>query len=121
GHTGEDVFLYSYGPGKLTGTVENAEIARKVAAAMGLDLTWLNKELFIPVRQAFKDAAVTWDNSNPNLPKVIIERGGKRAELPVGTNLMLINGQKHYLPGVIVYSEPKGVTYVPRAATELLN
>lgn len=121
GHTGEDVFLYSYGPGKLTGTVENAEIARKVAAAMGLDLTWLNKELFIPVRQAFKDAAITWENSNPNLPKVIIERGGKRAELPVGTNLMLINGQKHYLPGVIVYSEPKGVTYVPRAATELLN
>lgn len=58
---------------------------------------------------------------NPALPKVIVEKGGVKAELPVGTNLMLVNGEKHFLPGVVVYSQPKGVTYVPRAAAELLQ
>jgi alkaline phosphatase len=121
GHTGEDLFLYSYGPGKLTGTLENTDIARRVAAAMGLDLARLNQDLFRPVREVFKEANVIWDTSNPHLPKVIIEKGGVRAELPVGTNMIFINGSKQYLPGLVVYSQPRGITYIPTSVTQLLN
>lgn len=120
GHTGEDLFLYSYGPAKLTGTLENTDIARRVAAAMGLDLARLNQDLFRPVREAFKEANVIWDTSNPHLPKVIIEKGGVRAELPVGTNMIFINGSKQYLPSLVVYSQPRGITYIPTSVTQLL-
>lgn len=121
GHTGEDLFLYSYGPAKLSGTLENTDIARRVAAAMGLDLARLNQDLFRPVREAFKEANVIWDTSNPHLPKVIIEKGGVRAELPVGTNMIFINGSKQYLPSLVVYSQPRGITYIPTSVTQLLN
>lgn len=121
GHTGEDLFLYSYGPAKLSGTLENTDIARRVAAAMGLDLARLNQDLFRPVREVFKGAEVIWDTSNPHLPKVIIEKGGVRAELPVGTNMIFINGSKQYLPSLVVYSQPRGITYIPTSVTQLLN
>jgi len=121
GHTGEDLFLYSYGPAKLSGTLENTEIARRIATAMGLDLARLSQDLFQPVREVFKEANVIWDTSNPYLPKVIIEKGGVRAELPVGTNVILVNGSKRYLPSLVVYSQPRGITYIPTSVTQLLN
>ncbi|WP_157049472.1 hypothetical protein [Moorella stamsii] len=45
----------------------------------------------------------------------------KLAARPVINKYFTLFLKRDNLPGVIVYSEPKGVTYVPRAATELLN
>ncbi|PDY10876.1 alkaline phosphatase, partial [Bacillus cereus] len=38
GHTGEDVFLYSYGPQKPEGLIQNIDIAKTMAKAMGFNL-----------------------------------------------------------------------------------
>lgn len=38
GHTGEDVPLWSFGPGRPTGLVDNTDIARSIASALGLAL-----------------------------------------------------------------------------------
>jgi alkaline phosphatase len=37
GHTGADVFLFSYGPSKPVGLMENVEVGRALAARMGFD------------------------------------------------------------------------------------
>ncbi|KPL59331.1 alkaline phosphatase [Rossellomorea vietnamensis] len=38
GHTGEDVFLYSYGPDKPVGLIENTDIPRVISTYMGFSL-----------------------------------------------------------------------------------
>ncbi len=38
GHTGEDVFLYAYGPGKPSGLIENTEVAHVIARSLGVGL-----------------------------------------------------------------------------------
>jgi alkaline phosphatase len=45
-HTGEDVVLWSYGPQAPVGLLDNTDIGRVVAAAMGVDLDKLTDELF---------------------------------------------------------------------------
>lgn len=48
GHTGEDVFLYSFGPSKLTGLVENTDLAHAMAQFMDFDLAKLTDNLYKP-------------------------------------------------------------------------
>jgi alkaline phosphatase len=38
GHTGEDVFLYAFGPGKPTGLIDNTDVARVISDYLGLGL-----------------------------------------------------------------------------------
>lgn len=47
GHTGEDVFLHSYGPQKPEGLIQNTDIAKTMAKAMGFNLEEVtNKNIF---------------------------------------------------------------------------
>ena len=68
GHTGEDVPLYIYAPNnceKLSGVVENTDIAKYMSRVMGIDLATATSELFVPVRQEAEKlgATVLWDNT----------------------------------------------------------
>jgi alkaline phosphatase len=49
GHDGSDVPLWDYGPDRLTGHVDNTEIARYIAKEMGFDLNKTNSCLFVEV------------------------------------------------------------------------
>ncbi|NPV70160.1 MAG: alkaline phosphatase [Firmicutes bacterium] len=119
GHSGEDVFLYSYGPSKITGLVENAEIAAKVAEAMGFSLNDLNSKMFVKARPAFEalGAKVDWNNIDAANPVLVVEKGNVKAELPVSKNVITINGGIRYMKGLTVFS--RGTTFVPREALDL--
>lgn len=45
-HTGEDVPLWAYGPGAPSGLIDNTDIGRIAAEAMGVDLEMLTNRLF---------------------------------------------------------------------------
>ncbi|MEK4283567.1 alkaline phosphatase [Ureibacillus sp. FSL K6-0165] len=84
GHTGDDVFLYSYGPKLITGLVDNTDLAKEMANFMGFDLDELTKELYIPAEEALKAKrfTVSIDDTNVNNPVLVAKKGGITYRLP---------------------------------------
>lgn len=123
GHTGEDVPLFIYAPDqdRLTGVVQNTDIALYIAKKLGVSLSETTAELFIPVRQAFeaKGATVAWSETVAFNPVVTVTKGENVLELFVHTNKAIYNGTEIELNGVIVYN---GIsTYVPQDAVDLIQ
>lgn len=123
GHTGEDVVLYSYAPKgeRLTGVVENTEVARYMEKVLGVDLEAATKTLFVPAREAFevKGAKVAWDNTDANNPILVITKGSDTLRLPVYKNVAELNGKIITMNGVTVYNGEK--TFVPQEAIDLIR
>jgi alkaline phosphatase len=53
GHDGSNVPLWAYGPDRLTGHVDNTEIAKYIAKELGFDLDKANRRLFVEVGDVF--------------------------------------------------------------------
>lgn len=121
GHTGEDVFLYSYGPGKPVGFIENTDVAHSVASALGFDLKKLDKQLFVDAEIAFKAAGfnVKKDVTDEQNPVLVVTKGKKTAEFPVNKNVVTINGKEKELDSVTVST--KGDFFVSKEAVKLVK
>jgi alkaline phosphatase len=96
GHTGEDVFLYSYGPSRPTGLVENTDLAKKMAQFMGFDLSKLSKELFVNAENAFekKGYSTRLDVTDRNNPVFIAEKDNYKVEIPANKNMVILKTGK---------------------------
>lgn len=120
GHSGEDVFLYSYGPAKLTGLVENTYIATASARVLGVDLAALHRDLYVPASEAFAPLGATLAlTDEPGRRVLIVTKGSMTLELLLDTDLLLTNGGIHRLPGVTVYIPQNQTVYVARAAVDM--
>ncbi|MFV8516409.1 alkaline phosphatase [Bacillus sp. SBS7] len=121
GHTGEDVFLYSYGPQKPYGLLQNTDIAKTMAKAMGFNLEEVTNKLFVESESAFKrkGATVTIDNTDVANPVLVVKRKNVEAKLFVNKNIIRINGKEYELGSVIV--ESNGKFYVPEKAIHLIR
>ncbi|HWQ60813.1 MAG TPA: alkaline phosphatase [Negativicutes bacterium] len=121
GHTGEDVFLYAFGPQRPSGLIENTQIAAITAKALGFDLGAADRELFVPAEEAFRalGATVAYDGSDESRPVLVVRKGLLKAELPIDTNRLIIGKTTYKLPGITVYIAHTKKTYVPKAAVEL--
>ncbi|KIL45047.1 alkaline phosphatase [Jeotgalibacillus soli] len=96
GHTGEDVFLYSYGPSRPTGLVENTDLAKKMAQFMGFDLEQLTNKLYMNAKEAFekKGYSTRIDVTDPNNPVFVAEKGRQIVELPANKNIVITKTSK---------------------------
>ncbi|MFM9282036.1 alkaline phosphatase [Paenibacillus jiagnxiensis] len=123
GHTGGDVILYSYLPDneRLTGVLDNTDIAKFMAAAIGVDLNAATDRLFVPARQAFeaKQAQVTLNEEDPQNPVLVVTKGSDTLKLPVFKNIADLNGQRTSLEGVVVYNGEN--VFVPQQAVDLIK
>lgn len=119
GHTGEDVFLYSYGPQKPYGLIQNTDIAKTMAKAMGFNLEEVTNNLFVESESAFKQngATVTIDNTDTANPVLIVKRNHVKAQLFVNKNIIRIKNKEYELGSVVV--ESNGKFYVPEEAIRL--
>ncbi|MCG7345972.1 alkaline phosphatase [Sporosarcina sp. ACRSL] len=110
GHTGEDVFLYAYGPSKPTGLVENTDLAKSMANFLGFDLNKTTDKLFVNAKEAFENKSYQTriDVTDENNPVFIAEKNNIRIELPVNKNVAHVtkNNQSYTktLDGVTVYN-----------------
>lgn len=110
GHTGEDVFLYAYGPSKPFGLVENTDIAKKMAKFLGFDLNKTTDKLFVNARESFekKGYKTRIDVTDEHNPVFIAEKQKIKIELPVNKNIAYVTqNKKTYtktLDGVTVYN-----------------
>ena len=116
GHTGDDVSLYAYGPNKPTGLVENTDLAKVMAEAMGFQLDHLTSSLYIDAKQELekKGFKVTIDQSDAHNPALVAEKGDMTYELPENKNIILSKKMKkdgksevkqHTVPYVTVYND----------------
>ncbi len=121
GHTGEDVFLYSYGPQKPYGLLQNTDIAKTMEKAMGFNLEEVTNKLFVESESAFKrkGATVTIDNTDVANPVLVVKRKNVEAKLFVNKNIIRINGKEYELGSVVV--ESNGKVYVPEKAIHLIR
>lgn len=121
GHTGEDVFLYSYGPQKPYGLVQNTDIAKIMAKAMGFQLGELSKKLFLDAETSFKQigATVTIDKKDARNPVLVVKRNNTEAKLFVNKSIIYIGGKDYELGGIVVESNEK--FYVPEKALQLFT
>ena len=117
GHTGEDVPLWAFGPGRPIGVVDNTDLARIAAEAMGLDLEQTTGRLFVEAEGAFPGVDVSIDRSDKHNPVAVIGP----ARLPVNKNLLLMDGGTHLLEGVVVYIPATDRVYLPRQAVEMIR
>lgn len=113
-HTGEDVPLWSTGPGRPVGTIDNTDVARIIAAALRLDLAAATRELFVDATTLDAAAVVTDDTSEGPMLSL------GRARVPINRDVLLLNGHEHRLGGVVVHIAETGKTYLPRLPPALL-
>ncbi|WP_043932617.1 alkaline phosphatase [Bacillus sp. EB01] len=110
GHTGEDVFLYAYGPSKPYGLIDNTDIAKTMAKFMGFDLKKTTDKLFVNARESFENKGYTTriDVTDKNNPVFIAEKQNKKIEIPVNKNIANVTQNKKTftktLDGVTVYN-----------------
>lgn len=123
GHTGADVFLFSDGPGRPSGLVENTEVARAMARALNLDFAQLNRRLFVDARDAFAALGyqATVDQTDAANPVLVVTKGAVRAELPVSKNLLRIGQRTIGLDGLVVRADKLDRVFVPRQAIDLVT
>ncbi len=114
-HTGVDVPLWSCGPGRLSGLIDNTDVARATTQAMRLDLPALTRALFVDAQKTFPEAAL--DTADPASPVLVIGT----ARLPVNRNVLVQNGREQRFAGVVVHIEKTGRTYIPQQAVELIR
>lgn len=92
GHTGDDVFLYSFGPARPTGLVENTDLAHVMAKAMGFDLENLTSDLFIDAESSLRKLGYTTiiDFSDENNPVFVATKDNKTIEIPENKNIVQV-------------------------------
>ncbi|MCX5908063.1 MAG: alkaline phosphatase, partial [Deltaproteobacteria bacterium] len=107
GHTGEDLFLYAYGPNRPVGLIENTEIAHICARNLGFDLPYMDQRLFSPAQQLFKPlgARLSIDQSDPLHPALIVEKRALRLEFPFSQNIMKKGEQVYEMEGLTVFRQ----------------
>lgn len=123
GHTGEDVFLYAYGPSKPYGLIDNTDIAKSMASFLGFDLNEITDKLFVNAKVSFEEKGYETriDVTDENNPVFIAEKQNIKIELPVNKNIAHITQKDHSytktLEGVTVYNEKD--FYVSESALNL--
>jgi alkaline phosphatase len=121
-HSGEDVTLRACGAGgKSFGLVNNTDIPKIAAAALGLDMSKTSSELFVEAHPAFLKKwahAEEIKDVDGSPVTLIVTKGSDKLTLRVNSALCDFNGKKIRLPGPVIYTGVK--LYVPAAALALI-
>lgn len=107
GHTGEDVFLYAYGPNKPTGLINNTDIPKSIASFLNIaSFNELNQSLFVEAKSYYeKEGYQTGiDRSNKENPVFIAKKGGITIKYPANKNIKVFNENVVELEGITIYN-----------------
>lgn len=111
GHSGEDVFLYTYGGKgvlhKPQGLINNTELPGYVIKHLALPpLSELTKKRFVPAKEhyinmGFKTEIKVKENKQAIF---IAKKSGTFIQYPANQNIRIVNGRKETLNGISVYN-----------------
>ncbi len=121
GHTGGDVPLFAYGPGRPIGLLDAPEIGKVTARALGVNLEQVTNRLHVDLQQALPGARVSVDSPTTGGLIVHVELDGETAELPVNKSVLIRDGQTTQLEGLVVYMADIQKVFVPLQAVQLMT
>jgi alkaline phosphatase len=114
-HTATDVPLWSFGPARPTGVLDNTDVAGVIARALEVDLAAATDALFVDATTLIPNAAVdTTDAAHP-----VLRLG--RGTVALNGDVLMLDGREHPLGGVAVSIAPTGKTFLPRLPEALLE
>jgi len=121
GHCGEDVPLWIYGSGSLSGRMDNTEIATYIAEEFSYSLDNTSDKLFVDVDEAFP-GNYELDNTDSN--NLVLKIGDYK--LPVNKDVLIDSkGIEHKLDGIVIYAPKanygKGKVYIPQQAVDMIK
>ncbi|WP_321420092.1 alkaline phosphatase [uncultured Methanomethylovorans sp.] len=121
GHCGEDVPLWTYGPGSLSGRVDNTEIATYISKELNFSLDNISEKLFVDVDEAFP-GKYELDKTDSN--NLVLKIGDYK--LPVNKDILIDSkGVEHKLDGIVIYApkanDGKGKVYIPQQAVDMIK
>jgi len=123
GHTGEDIVLYSYLPGdnRITGTIDNTDLANISAAMWNINLKNVTNDLYKTAKTTFeaKGATVTVDGSNPENVQLVVTKGSNTLAIPENKNYVILNGSVYEISSIDVNID--GTFYVPTEVADLIK
>ena len=109
GHTGEDVFLYAYGPQKPKGLVNNTDLSKYIIKHLELDpLADITKKRFNPAKEHYEQQGYKTriEHAKSGQEAVFIaEKEGMIIELPANQNIKRVNGESFRKKGLIFIME----------------
>jgi alkaline phosphatase len=115
GHTGEDVFLYAYGPGKPVGLIENTAIPRVISSYMGFSMkTGQFASWYVDGMKYYRDKgyAVKIEGRTSKNPVMVVKRGDEVLRFPENKNFYWRNDEKVGLKSVNVYDGKRFYVHV---------
>ena len=123
GHTGEDVALYVYAndyKNQLTGTIQNSDIGKYVAKAMGGDLEKTSEKLFVPSAGFAKyGIQCVVDSSDAKNPVFVLAKNGHSYKFQENRNYFEGPEGKAAFNGVVVYNGKE--VFIPQEALKMLK
>lgn len=123
GHTGGDPYLFSYGPGRLSGLWENIDIGKYMAESLGFTFPEINRRLFVEASAAFQGDGFSSaiDTTDPANPVLVIGKGEARARLPLSKNILEVNGKTFELEGIVIFAEKLDKVFLPHQAVDIVK
>lgn len=124
GHTGGDPFLYSFGPGRVSGLWDNTNLAHHMASVMGFDLQALQNRLFVEAVPALSALGLQAEVDRTQVANPILRvrnNRGEEVQLPIHKNELRAPDRTYQLEGVVVLADQSGKVYVPRQAITLIQ
>lgn len=120
GHTGEDVFLYAYGPNRPVGLLENSEIAPVCARALGFELEAIDRRLFAPAEEIARriGAGMSVAVKPGGGGALFLTKGTNQVEIPFGKNLVRQGEKTVEMEGLAIYAPKTGKAFLPMEAAE---
>jgi alkaline phosphatase len=117
GHTGTDVPIWSYGPGKPVGTRDNTDLAKRSAVALGFTFGTIQPLLYQEVGKHFP--GYTMDTSDPENP--VLKVGD--CSMPVSKDILVVDSLKatYTMPGLTVHAPATGKVYVSLVAVAIMD
>lgn len=116
GHNGETVPFWIHGNDVKAGIIDNTDLAKMGAEAMGLNLNLATNMLYVDLDEVTDDYVITDDG----LGNLTVEVAG--AEFPISKDFMILgNGKVKQLPGLTVYAPATGKVYIAKKALRRLG
>lgn len=117
GHTGGEVPLFAYGPGKPGGLLTAPALGRRLAAALAVDLDEVSRRLFAPVTELFPESPHPVGLSATSTA-ILLHREDRTAQVLLNTNLLLADGRDYPLEGLVLACPPGPRFFLPRQVTD---
>jgi len=122
GHTGEDLFLFAYGPNRPVGIIDNTEVAYITAESLGFELSTIDQLLYNEAG-SFADkigASLTIDKTDEKNLSLILSKGEMLVKLPISKNVLIWKDKTYQIKGLTLLAPKTNKVYITQYAMDLI-